>query len=542
MAKHTMWDEPLADAALLLPQFIFPQFIFRSLRKTIMARAIGLVRASRQHPLSALLAISLLAAPSAFASDQLNAARTRLLCDPIHSICILTSAAVDSDGDGYSDTDERAAGTDPNNPASKPTVMAVLDLIGRRELPSFDFGRTVVFVPPTLTPDGKPLPTLGVQTALEAQVGFPGRKSGLSSMGIDASLLASMGVDVGHGALVGITSFGAGSVSIGGSNGPMFVSGIRTGLISAGHENPVRTAAFFAEFAAGGPNRGKVVDSKSDASAIGHFYGQYYVGVGVDVFETIGSKNNFTNHWESHGTDGSAEENIFTQRPDGSYTNVWFKFEARVKNADGSTTDRSSESSFTQNKDGSTKNETTEKTTTTNADGTTVTVRTVAKGTVDKNGKEGTTIRTTTTTVAKDGTATTDDTESECTGTHVKTCPDYVDPDAGQNAVVLSQEEFAHAVKVIVSSNTTPGPGVVIGNPPEEIANEWDVIAFISDQGEMTGTLTNVRMWNTQIGTKKPVQGVNQPELDPAHLPGSSATDRQTAETFTGVLDAGARR
>lgn len=55
----------------------------------------------------------------------------------------------DSDGDGVTDEDESAAGTDPDDPASHPAVLPVLDLIAHGQRPRFERQTSHVLVLPT---------------------------------------------------------------------------------------------------------------------------------------------------------------------------------------------------------------------------------------------------------------------------------------------------------------------------------------------------------------------------------------------------------
>lgn len=65
--------------------------------------------------------------------------------------CIIAYAIEDTDGDGYSDVDEQAAGTDPNDATSHPTVTQFLDLVGRGLIPNTPSRLIEVVILPTLT-------------------------------------------------------------------------------------------------------------------------------------------------------------------------------------------------------------------------------------------------------------------------------------------------------------------------------------------------------------------------------------------------------
>ena len=70
--------------------------------------------------------------------------------------CLAVSNTLDSDGDQVSDDDERAAGTDPYDAASTPRLPKLIGLMARDKLPSFQSGRSVLIVLPTMAPNGKP--------------------------------------------------------------------------------------------------------------------------------------------------------------------------------------------------------------------------------------------------------------------------------------------------------------------------------------------------------------------------------------------------
>ncbi len=62
--------------------------------------------------------------------------RPHFVCDS--SGCLIASLVLaDSDGDGATDSDERAAGTDPHDPTSHPPLTTLVDLAALGELPSF---------------------------------------------------------------------------------------------------------------------------------------------------------------------------------------------------------------------------------------------------------------------------------------------------------------------------------------------------------------------------------------------------------------------
>ncbi|MEV6814646.1 thrombospondin type 3 repeat-containing protein [Micromonospora sp. NPDC051296] len=93
---------------------------------------------------AALFAIPLaVTAPTTAASADKPSKPPRLsyarVCDPTG--CYLSWRVVDSDNDGFSDADELAAGTDPYDPGSYPTLQVAVELASVDKLPSFAYGR-----------------------------------------------------------------------------------------------------------------------------------------------------------------------------------------------------------------------------------------------------------------------------------------------------------------------------------------------------------------------------------------------------------------
>jgi hypothetical protein len=137
----------------------------------------------------ALPAGLLLGAPSAAATDDDGLRLQALRCHA--GVCLHPVTTLDdSDGDGVSDDDERAMGTDPYDAASVPPVLDVLDAIGRELLPSFERGITEVVVLPTGTIDGR---ALGEFSPL-ASIPLEGREDALTRLGISSALLTEHGV------------------------------------------------------------------------------------------------------------------------------------------------------------------------------------------------------------------------------------------------------------------------------------------------------------------------------------------------------------
>ncbi|MEV6692106.1 thrombospondin type 3 repeat-containing protein [Micromonospora sp. NPDC051196] len=138
----------------------------------------------------AMVVAPLLAIPLAFiatstaASADRPSERTRLsyarLCDPTG--CYLSWRVIDSDRDGFSDADELAAGTDPRDPQSTPSLQVAVELASVNKLPTFSYGRGSFIAFPEeilkLKETTTNLPTIGV-------FAMPVRQDAYTRLGVD---------------------------------------------------------------------------------------------------------------------------------------------------------------------------------------------------------------------------------------------------------------------------------------------------------------------------------------------------------------------
>lgn len=92
---------------------------------------------------------------------------------------------LDSDMDGYSDEDENALGTDPNDPSSFPSVPKLIDEISSGGLQSFNRQLNEIIVLPEKLPDGTPIG----ETALSGY-----KKETLKKLGITSETLKKFGL------------------------------------------------------------------------------------------------------------------------------------------------------------------------------------------------------------------------------------------------------------------------------------------------------------------------------------------------------------
>lgn len=116
------------------------------------------------------------------------------LCDV--SACYYAWNVVDRDGDGVSDADEVVAGTDPRDPASRPPLPLMVEMIGAQLLPTFEFGVGKMVVRPAelqaeLEKHGGTMP----ESPLAA---FPlgERKDATTRLGLDPKQMADFGISI----------------------------------------------------------------------------------------------------------------------------------------------------------------------------------------------------------------------------------------------------------------------------------------------------------------------------------------------------------
>lgn len=96
------------------------------------------------------------AGAGAASAEELN--RRVAVCQ--NRLCLLVLGdSTDNDGDGVTDVDEQALGTDPKDPESRPDVQQIFDEAIARELPSFEKHLTELVALPKNTPDGAHLAT-----------------------------------------------------------------------------------------------------------------------------------------------------------------------------------------------------------------------------------------------------------------------------------------------------------------------------------------------------------------------------------------------
>jgi hypothetical protein len=156
-------------------------------------------------------------------------------CDA--TACLFAWTVVDSDGDGVSDADEWMAGSDPHDPSSRPPVRVLVDLLGKRQLPSFENGfASLVVMPADLVERREAAVGEGRLKGLLFD-GFPVAERGdaLSRLGISKETMAEYGIDIGRDAFT--LGLEPPSKDDGGLP-PLRVGGVDLSTISAGGKGP----------------------------------------------------------------------------------------------------------------------------------------------------------------------------------------------------------------------------------------------------------------------------------------------------------------
>ncbi|MBI4942833.1 MAG: hypothetical protein HY830_18990 [Actinobacteria bacterium] len=392
-----------------------------------------------------------------------------LVCET--GICLLDPSGVDSDGDGWSDADERAAGTDPSDPQSHPRILEVLDAYAGGVRPD-GFAQREVLVLPTQAPDG---------TALASDLLALGPKRGeaLTRLGLDPARLGE--VDVSNGLRV-VLDLGGKDQSTG--RPPAKVGGVNMSEI------------------------GWLITSSTEDSQ----------GNLVTIFQTEGFRSETIDGFvvtDGKGVEHQSVSSEITRTGKDGTTTTTNTVSARDKNPDGSSTTTATTWNETKDKDGKTVLTTLTVTTTTVDDKgnrTEVADRTVTA-------KDGTkTVESTTTTTAADGRSTTTRT---CTGPLCAALTsgevDGAPPVVPGGTLVVTPEQ-GEAFEKIQGTRTNQGDTPVEVGPEDAEPPQYSPL----HPGLILVDPNNDAVWYTPVprlpdpdkagGNTTFVRGVNQPD------------------------------
>ncbi len=148
-------------------------------------------RVTLASAIATVIALACAATPVRAEEPQLRHIR---VCDV--SACYYAWNVVDSDDDGVSDADEVVAGFDPHDPASRPPLPLMVEMIGAQSLPTFEFGvGQMVVRPPDLQ---ETLEKLGMSMPDSPLAAFPikGRADAVKHLGLDPTQVADFGISI----------------------------------------------------------------------------------------------------------------------------------------------------------------------------------------------------------------------------------------------------------------------------------------------------------------------------------------------------------
>lgn len=404
----------------------------------------NLFRAGLVTALVAALAVHVIT-PAAAVEEPTEKYSTLRLCDP--TACYVAWSVVDSDHDGVCDADELQAGTDPYDPASKPGLTLIAELLIDRKLPSFEYGLAAMVAIPAEIIEARE--ALGV----DPLGAFPlhERADALTRMGISKDQLSKFGISAER------SGFSLGVEGIGPDEKPgVRLTNIKTSLISAGAKDPRDHV-----FGGGVVDRykdwfGRDVRVYGDGSKEKVTHEKY--GTSTEITDKDGNDvGTRTSHGESH-MEGSTEvvnkeESVLDS--DGNLLQT--KNTEYRKNKDGSSTEVTVVTEYIRDEDGNLMGSTSTRTT-------------------ERTSSSGSTSTTTTTTVC-------DSTGKQCTN---YSSTKYVDPEQAYS-VMVTQEDVdgvlrlrGAAVKVVEGWNAPDMDG-----DPENPNNPSTIMLIDGTVGEL---------------------------------------------------------
>jgi Bacterial TSP3 repeat len=364
------------------------------------------------------LSLSAFGAPSAHAETFAHEKQT---CTS--GVCLVAvKIMVDTDGDGVSDDDEIAAGTNPNDPFNRPSPKDLVGLAAEGKLPSFNDHVTEVLVMPTQGPDGQSL----------GNGYLPEREDLMKLFGIGGDMLKSSGLDPNGG--VRITAdrdamFNIGGKNISSGHAPVRVGGLDYSLVSAsGNERLFGMS----------PNAGK--------------------GSGGKDITTKGPEGTTTTRFYN---DGSLDGQLRSSK-DGSVSQTSLNASLDPVGTGSAAALSSGDIAYQVTDDKGTLSVTISPTTTANGS----TSQTTTETRENKDGSGWTSTKTTTTSKGKNGKTTTTvktkETSKACADCEPVVTQDdapaeYSNPDADYTTIWISDAQYARIVGKF-NDNKTPGP------------------------------------------------------------------------------------
>jgi hypothetical protein len=384
-------------------------------------------------------------APAGAVEEQPRKYSTLRLCDA--SACYVVWSVVDSDHDGVCDADELRAGTDPYDPASRPGLKLIAELLTARELPSFEYGLASLVVFPAEIMKAREEPGVDLLSAFPVHE----RADTLTRLGISGDQLTKFGISPEHGGFaLGLEGLASADTPTG-----VRVSGIEVSLISGGAKNP-RNHVFGGGVVDTDTNwRGDTVRIYADGSK--QTVTPIKDGVSIETTDKNGDKVGTTVDQGYSVKVGTAEVVYHTVKVLDSNDNLVLSTSTEyVKEADGSETTYTVTTEYVRDDDG-------------NLLGTTTT-----ETTEYTSGDKSQHSTTTTTTVC-------DASGKQCTST-----TEYVDPEQAYN-VMVTQEMVDGALRLRGAAiNVVPGwnaPGME--EQPEDPRNPTTIMLVDGTVGEL---------------------------------------------------------
>ena len=458
------------DESVPRPQGARRRRFYRGGMRSLPRRSAATVAALTLLPLLTVLAN---AAPAGAAG------RTVAACD--YRVCLyILDPADDTDGDGVTDEDEAALGTDPHDPKSTPRPDVLLDAALGRRLSSFERHATEIVALPETLPDGT-----GLRTGLGA-FDFPHSDTATASMLRDwrtaLSRLDANGLDIGAGVTARIP---VPHPSSRGLDAMQFVRGGNmmwyADTFDGGSDRPVPQvysgATVSNEKTTYTPGKGGSSSSETSYRVTYDSGARDEMGAYRSKRPDGSSQGSHTTHYESDGRESGSGYSTSNRDNDGNSSTTWSD---QRTDAQGFTT--KTEGHATKTTEGGTVTEkATETTTLTNRDGKVVRTTTEERSRVTKDGKV---VSESSSSTTKDANGNVTSTKTETKDCQQTTCPDsettYADPDYLQKVITGADYLVVQGrLDGLRHYNPTASPGTAVAPPKDK--SGW--IALINPDG-----------------------------------------------------------